>query len=82
MSFYIIAAAAAAIMLFYYMKKGKPVASALKGMASGGISLLVVHFFGGYLGFYLPLNFFTAFVSLVLGAPAVIIMTLIEKFLL
>lgn len=66
-------------MLLNYIKSRKPVLSALKGMLSGGLSLAAVHFFGGYAGLYLPLNFFTAAVSLILGIPGVLIMTLAER---
>ena len=77
--FYLLFSFCIIAILFNYMKSKKPVPSALKGMLSGGLSLIAVHFFGGYAGFYLPLNFFTAAISLILGIPGVIIMTLAEK---
>lgn len=78
--FYVITAAAAVIMICSYMCSEKPVRTAFSGMASGAVSLAAVHFLGGYVGIYLPLNFFTTVVSLILGAPAVIIMSLIKTF--
>lgn len=78
--FYVITAAAAVIMICSYMRSEKPVRTAFSGMASGAVSLAAVHFLGGYVGIYLPLNFFTTVVSLILGAPAVIIMSLIKTF--
>lgn len=78
--FYVIFAIAAIIMLCSYMRSEKPAKTAFGGMVSGIAALLAVHFGGGYIGLYLPLNFFTTVVALILGAPAVIIMTLIEKF--
>lgn len=66
-------------MLIFYIRNKKPFPSALKGMLSGGLSLIAVHFLGGSMGFYIPLNFFTSAVSLILGAPGVIIMALAEK---
>lgn len=79
--FYVLTVVAVIIMICSYMRSEKPVRTAFCGMSSGAIALGLVHFFGGYIGLYLPLNFFTAIVSLILGAPAVLIMTLIEKFL-
>ncbi|MBQ8825792.1 MAG: pro-sigmaK processing inhibitor BofA family protein [Oscillospiraceae bacterium] len=66
-------------VLCSFKKSKKPVLSALKGMLSGGLSLIAVHFFGGQAGFFIPLNFFTAAVSLILGMPGVIIMALAER---
>jgi pro-sigmaK processing inhibitor BofA len=79
--FYVVFALSAAIMLIYCMKSERSAAAAFKGMISGGGLLLAVHFLGGYIGLYLPLNFFTAAVSLILGMPGVMIITLAEKFL-
>ncbi len=78
--FYVILGVCAIAVLCYYMRSGKPARTAFKGMLSGAVSLAAVHFFGGGAGFYIPLNFFTAAVSLLLGAPSVIIMALAEKF--
>ena len=69
------------IMAVHYLKSDKPSKTGIKGMISGTISLIVIHFWGGYIGLYIPLNLFTTVISLVLGAPAVIIMTLLEKFI-
>lgn len=71
---------AAVIMICSYMRSEKPARTAFTGMASGAAALLAAHFGGGYIGLYLPLNFFTAVISLVLGVPGVLIMTLAEKF--
>ncbi|MCD7730644.1 MAG: pro-sigmaK processing inhibitor BofA family protein [Oscillospiraceae bacterium] len=70
----------AIIIVCSYMRSERPVRTALSGMLSGGAALLAVHFGGGSIGLYIPLNFFTAALSLTLGAPAVIIMTLADKF--
>lgn len=71
---------AAIIMICSYMRSEKPVRTAFSGMTSGAAALLAVHFAGGYIGLYLPLNFFTAVISLVLGVPGVLIMALAERF--
>lgn len=79
--FYILTAAAAIIMLCCYLRSKHPVRTAFLGMSSGAAALLAAHFFGGAAGLYLPLNIFTAAVSLILGAPGVLILALINKFI-
>lgn len=69
---------AAAVMLIHYLRAEKPFRTALRSMASGGAGLVLLHFFGGKIGLALPLNFFTAFVSLVLGLPGAAAMAVIE----
>ncbi len=71
----------AIIVLTYYMRSERPARTAFKGMLSGVIALLAAYFGGGYIGLYLPVNFFTTVTALILGAPAVIIMALAERFL-
>ncbi len=78
--FYIILIAVFIIMAVHYLRAKNPAKTGLKGMISGVLSLFAVHFWGGYAGIYLPLNLFTSVISIVLGMPAVIIMSLIEKF--
>ncbi len=68
----------AAVMLIHYLKSEKPLKTAFKGMASGGMGLVLLHFFGGKIGLALPLNFFTAFVSLVLGLPGTVLLAVAE----
>lgn len=69
---------AGVIMLIHFMRSGKPFAAAFKSMASGGLGLVLLHFFGDSLGLALPLNLFTAFVSLTLGLPGTAAMAVIE----
>lgn len=78
--FYVLFVVCSAAVLCYYLRSEKPARTSLKGMLSGAVSLLAVHFWGGGAGLYLPLNLFTTAVSLILGAPSVIIMVLAEKF--
>lgn len=76
--FYGAAILCAAVMLVYYMKKEKPVKTALFGMLSGAAALLAANFFGAGIGLAVPLNGFTVFTALTLGAPGVAAMCLIH----
>lgn len=76
--FYGALALAGVVMLIHFMRSGKPFATALKSMISGGLGLVLLHFFGGQFGLALPLNLFTAFVSLTLGLPGTAAMAVIE----
>lgn len=68
------------IMAVHYLKANKPVKASVAGMLSGAVTLIAVHFWGGYIGLHIPLNLFTTVISLVLGVPAVIIIALILLF--
>ena len=76
--FYGAFALAGIVMLIHFMRSGKPVTTALKGMASGGLGLVLLHFFGEQIGLALPLNLFTVFISLTLGLPGTAAMAVIE----
>lgn len=69
------------IMLRYYAKRKHTVRSALSGMASGGAALMLMHYFGDYIGFTPPLNLFNTAVSLILGIPGVALITCVNLFL-
>lgn len=60
-------------MLIFYGRRKHTVKSALKGMLSGAGFLLIFHFFGDYLGYSPPLSLFNTAVSLILGAPGVVL---------
>lgn len=79
--FYAVFALCAIIMLLYYRKKEKPVKSALLGMITGAAALLAANFFGAEIGLAVPINGFTAFVSLTLGAPGVLALCVISMLL-
>ena len=68
----------AAAMLIHYMKSEKPVRTALAGMLSGTAALVLLHYFGGEVLPAIPLNGFTAFIALTLGAPGVAAMWIIS----
>lgn len=78
MIFYGALALCALVMVIHYMRSEKPVKTALWGMLTGAAALIAVHFFGGKIGLALPLNGFTSFVAVTLGAPGVALMSIIE----
>lgn len=78
--FYIAVAVSAIVMIVHYLKSGKPAKTAFFGMGSGALFLTLLHFFGEYVGFSVPLNFFTAVLSLILGIPGVLILALMGYF--
>lgn len=78
--FYILMIISAIVMAVFFMKSRKPAKTAFFGMGSGAAFLLALHFFGEYVGFFVPLNFFTAVFSLILGVPGVIILALMGRF--
>ena len=69
------------VMIVHYMKSDKPSRTALKGMLSGTAVLVSINLWGSYIGLNIAINFFTVAIALTLGAPAIIIISLIEKFL-
>lgn len=78
--FYLAVVISALVMLVHFLKSGKPAKTAFFGMGSGAVFLTLLHFFGGYVGFDVPLNFFTAVFSLILGIPGVLILALMGHF--
>ena len=76
--FYAAGAVCAIAVLICCMKTSKPVRTALLGMLSGAAALMAVHFLGDKTGLALSINGVTVFISLVLGAPGVAAMCLIN----
>ena len=68
------------IMIVYYAKRKHTVSSALIGMTSGAAALVLLHYFGGYIGYAPPLNLFNTAVSLVLGIPGAVLVTAVNFF--
>ena len=68
---------AALWMLRCYLNRKHPLRSALFGMLSGAAALAAMHLYGGRIGAELPLNCFTAGVSLLLGVPGVTLLTVL-----
>jgi inhibitor of the pro-sigma K processing machinery len=44
----------------------------------GGLALIALNLIGGLVGFSLPLNILTSFITGVLGAPGVILLTILK----
>lgn len=78
--FYICLILVFVIISIHYLKSQKPVKTGVSGMLSGAFTLIIIHFWGSNIGLYIPLNLFTTVISLVLGAPAVIIMSILRLF--
>lgn len=78
--FYLVTVISAVVMIVHFLKSGKPAKTAFFGMGSGAVFLVALHFWGGYVGFEVPLNFFTAVFSLILGIPGVLILALMGHF--
>jgi len=62
------------VMAIYYLRAKKPVATAFKGMFSGGLALVIASYLGAYLNISLALSFFNTIIALALGVPGVILM--------
>ncbi|MDO4863902.1 MAG: pro-sigmaK processing inhibitor BofA family protein [Ruminococcus sp.] len=76
--FYIVCGAVLAAMVVYYARRKHKLLSALFGSGSGLAALLLVNYFGGQFGAYLPMNLFNVCGSTVLGAPFVAAMIVVR----
>ncbi|MBP7175650.1 MAG: pro-sigmaK processing inhibitor BofA family protein [Thermoclostridium sp.] len=47
----------------------------------GGVVILLINFFGQYIGFYISLNVFSALIAGVLGLPGVIVLVILKYLL-
>ena len=45
----------------------------------GGVALVIINFLGDFLGFHVPLNFFSSIIVGFLGVPGVALLFLLEK---
>lgn len=70
------------VITVHYMRAKKPIQTALKGMFTGIGSLLLLYFVGDKIGLFLPVNLFTCVIAMIFGAPGVIALALLDKFLL
>ena len=64
-------------MLIFYGRR-RSIKSVFTGMLSGGGLLVLLHFFGGALGYAPPLSLFNTAVSLILGIPGVIMIVVVN----
>ena len=70
------------IMLIFYSKRKHTVRSALSGMLSGCVALVLLHYFGGSLGYAPPVNLFNTAVALILGVPGTVMIMAVNIFFL
>lgn len=47
----------------------------------GGIALLILNFFGGFIGLYIPINIITAVITGLLGVPGIVMILIIQYIL-
>lgn len=64
------------------LKAQHPIRRALSGAVSGAAALGAVNLMAGFTGVSIALNYATAFVAVVLGAPGVVTMLLLRALLL
>lgn len=74
-------AGAALLLLFFYIRRKKRIRTFLLGGTSGLASLILLHFYGGAIGFAPTLCWFNLAVSVLLGIPGVVMLYLAELFL-
>ena len=66
------------IMIGTYAKGKKTFTLAFSGMMTGGIALIILHYFGEYINISLPVNLFNTAFSLILGIPGLILTSVIN----
>ncbi|WP_024859805.1 pro-sigmaK processing inhibitor BofA family protein [Ruminococcus flavefaciens] len=71
MLFKIFCGAIAAVMIIYYIRRQKKMLSFFIGAFTGGAALFIVNKYGPLFGTDIPLNLFNILGSLILGAPFV-----------
>lgn len=69
------------VMLRFYAGRKHTLRCAALGMGTGGAALLLLHYFGGYIGYAAPLNLFNTAVSLILGIPGAALIAGVGIFL-
>lgn len=66
--------------LIFCRRTEDPEKTALTGFLTGGGALLAAYFAGGYFGIYVPVNLFTAALSLCGGVPFVLFLMIYSYF--
>ncbi|MBQ8010259.1 MAG: pro-sigmaK processing inhibitor BofA family protein [Oscillospiraceae bacterium] len=69
------------ILLIFYIRRKKRIRTFLLGGTSGLASLVLLHLYGGVIGFTPTLCWFNLAVSVLLGIPGVVMLYLAELFL-
>lgn len=78
---FLLYAGAALILLLFYIRRKKRIRTFLLGGFSGLSALVLLHFYGGAIGFAPTLCWFNLAVSVLLGIPGVALLYLAELFL-
>ncbi|WP_366509017.1 pro-sigmaK processing inhibitor BofA family protein [Ruminococcus sp.] len=68
----------AVIMGIYYYRREKKVFLFLIGAITGSAALFIINKYGSIIGLTIPLNYFNIFGSVVLGAPFVIFLVIMN----
>ncbi len=76
LSFWLIWGVLGAVMLIYYMRCAHKIRSVLWGTVSGLAGLVLMHYFGGGIGFSPEFNLFNIMQSAILGIPGVVLMSI------
>jgi hypothetical protein len=76
--FKVLCGLAAAIMLIYYFKREKKLLSFLIGAVTGIAALFIVNKYGSIIGMSIPLNLFNFAGSIILGAPFVLFLVIMN----
>ncbi len=76
-AFYIVLVLYFLFYLIFSYKTGKFVNTVFKIGVIGISVLAIIHLFGGYLGFKVPLNIYTIGISAVMGLPGVLFVLII-----
>lgn len=71
---------AAVLLLLFYIRQRHRIRTFLLGSISGVSVLVLLHFYGGFIGFTPPLNAFNLIFSAILGIPGVVLLFLSELF--
>ncbi|MBE6850611.1 MAG: hypothetical protein E7504_02570 [Ruminococcus sp.] len=69
------------LLIIFYIRQRKRIRTFLLGSISGLSALILLHFYGGFIGFTPPLSVFNLVFSAILGIPGVVLLFLSELFL-
>ncbi len=71
---------AAVLLLLFYIRQRHRIRTFLLGSISGVSVLVLLHFYGGFIGFTPSLSAFNLIFSAILGIPGVVLLFLSELF--
>lgn len=79
--FWTIWGALALVMGIYYLRRTHTIRSILRGCLTGLVALLLIHYFGHWIGFAPEISIFNFMQAMVLGVPGVVLMTVLHFIL-